>query len=105
LLRDPEGSVPRPGHHRSDRLADLRLNDRRLSEIARRSRPDLRILFITGHAQNAAIRSGFLDQGMDMMTKAVAMEALATKIRDSLEALAQRLSSSFSTPRWSVWIR
>jgi PAS domain S-box-containing protein len=62
------------------------LNGRQLAEIARQSRPELKILFITGYAHNAAVRAGFLDQGMDMMTKPFAVDALATRIRDILGA-------------------
>jgi PAS domain S-box-containing protein len=60
------------------------MNGRQLAEIARQSRPDLRVLFITGYAQNAAVRGGFLDHGMDMMTKPFAVDALATRIRQIL---------------------
>jgi PAS domain S-box-containing protein len=62
------------------------LNGRQLAEIARDSRPDLKILFVTGYARNAAVRGGFLDPGMDMMTKPFAVDALATKVRDILES-------------------
>ncbi|MET0338346.1 MAG: PAS domain S-box protein, partial [Caulobacter sp.] len=58
------------------------LNGRQLAEIARQSRHDLKVLFVTGYAQNAAVRAGFLDHGMDMLTKPFAVDALATKIRD-----------------------
>jgi len=61
------------------------LNGRQLAEIARAARPELQVLFITGYAQNAAVRGGFLDEGMDMLTKPFAVEALATKIREMLE--------------------
>jgi PAS domain S-box-containing protein len=60
------------------------MNGRQLAEVARETRPDLRVLFITGYAENAAVRGGFLDQGMDMMTKPFAIDALATKIREML---------------------
>jgi PAS domain S-box-containing protein len=60
------------------------LNGRQLAEIARQSRPDLKVLFITGYAQNAAVRAGFLNEGMDMMTKPFAVDALATKLRELL---------------------
>ncbi len=60
------------------------MNGRQLAEVARETRPDLRVLFITGYAQNAAVRGGFLDHGMDMMTKPFAIDALATKIREML---------------------
>jgi PAS domain S-box-containing protein len=62
------------------------MNGRQLAEVARQSRPDLNILFITGYAENAAVRSGFLGEGMDMMTKPFAIGALATKIREILES-------------------
>lgn len=60
------------------------INGRQLAEIARQSRPELKVLFVTGYAENAAVRSGFLDPGMEMMTKPFAVEALAKKIRDIL---------------------
>ena len=60
------------------------LNGRQLAEIARQSRPDLRVLFITGYAAMAASRSDFLDPGMDMITKPFAMDDLANKIRGIL---------------------
>jgi len=60
------------------------LNGRQLAEIAREARPGLQVLFVTGYAQNAAIRGGFLDHGMEMMTKPFAVDALATKIREML---------------------
>ncbi len=60
------------------------MNGRQLAEVARQSRADLKVLFITGYAENAAVRSGFLDPGMDMMTKPFAIDALATKLRDML---------------------
>ncbi len=76
----------------SDRRIDLLVSDvglpgmngRQLAEIARQSRPGLKILFVTGYAQNAAVRGGFLDAGMDMMTKPFAIDALATKLREML---------------------
>jgi PAS domain S-box-containing protein len=56
------------------------LNGRQLADFARERRPDLKVLFVTGYAENAAIRSGFLASGMDMITKPFAIEALASKI-------------------------
>jgi DNA-binding response OmpR family regulator len=39
---------------------------------------------MTGYAENAALASGFLEPGMEMITKPFAMEALATRIRSML---------------------
>ena len=38
------------------------MNGRQLAEIGRQLRPDLKVLFITGYAEHAAVRGGFLDQ-------------------------------------------
>ncbi|MBB4857707.1 PAS domain S-box-containing protein [Novosphingobium chloroacetimidivorans] len=56
------------------------MNGRQLAEVAREHRPDLPILFVTGYAENAAIRAGFLGTNMAMITKPFAIEALAAKI-------------------------
>ena len=61
------------------------MNGRQLADAAREIRPDLKVLFITGYAQNAAIGNGVLEAGMAMMTKPFALDALATKIRAMIE--------------------
>ena len=60
------------------------MNGRQLAEIARQHRPDLPVLFITGYAENAAIRAAFLGTNMAMITKPFAMNALAEKIAEML---------------------
>ena len=60
------------------------LNGRQLAELARQSRPDLKVLFVTGYAQDAAKAGGFLDPGMELVTKPFTLDALATRIRDIL---------------------
>ena len=57
------------------------MNGRQLVDYARETRPDLKVLFITGYAENATLANGFLEPGMEMMTKPFAIEALATRIR------------------------
>jgi PAS domain S-box-containing protein len=61
------------------------LNGRQVVDAARQHRPDLRVLFMTGYAENAAIANGFLEPGMEMITKPFAVEALATRIRYMIE--------------------
>ncbi|CAI3788122.1 Sensor histidine kinase RcsC [Pseudomonas sp. MM227] len=60
------------------------LNGRQLAEIARQQRPGLKVLFITGYAEKAAERYGFLAEGMDMITKPFSIERLGSKIRDMI---------------------
>lgn len=60
------------------------LNGRQVADAGRELRANLKVLFMTGYAENAALASGFLEHGMTMITKPFAMEALATRIRDIL---------------------
>jgi PAS domain S-box-containing protein len=60
------------------------LNGRQVAEIARKHRPDLKILFVTGYAEHATGRAPFLEPGMEMVTKPFALDALALKIREML---------------------
>ena len=62
------------------------MNGRQLAEIVRRNRPNLKILFMTGYAAEAAIRSEFLESGMEMLTKPFQLEGLIAKIREMLDA-------------------
>jgi hypothetical protein len=43
------------------------------------------VLFVTGYAEKAAVRHGFLEPGMEMLTKPFALDALAMKVRDMIE--------------------
>jgi PAS domain S-box-containing protein len=62
------------------------LNGRQIADAGRALRPELKVLFMTGYAENAALASGFLEPGMAMITKPFAMEALATRVREIIEA-------------------
>jgi signal transduction histidine kinase len=57
-------------------------NGRQLADAARSLRPKLKVLFITGYAENAAVGHGHLESGMHVLTKPFAMSVLAEKIRD-----------------------
>ena len=65
------------------------LNGRQLADIARHHRPGLRVLFLTGYAAHASVRSEFLAQGMDLMTKPFELDALAAKIKEMLARTPQ----------------
>jgi PAS domain S-box-containing protein len=58
------------------------LNGRQVAEAARALRPELKVLFMTGYAESAAMASGFLEPGMAMVTKPFAMDVLASRIRE-----------------------
>ncbi len=56
------------------------VDGRKLAEMARAIRPDLKVLFITGYAQHAGVRSEFLTEGMEMIVKPFSLEGLAEAI-------------------------
>jgi hypothetical protein len=60
------------------------LNGRQLADAARSVRPNLKVLFITGYAENAVIGNGILEPGMEVMTKPFVMATLGNRIRDLL---------------------
>ena len=57
------------------------MNGRQLADALRARRPGLKVLFITGYAENAVLGNGVLEPGMQVMTKPFAMDALTSKIR------------------------
>jgi signal transduction histidine kinase/CheY-like chemotaxis protein len=60
------------------------INGRQLAEIARRRRPGLKVLFMTGYIDKAADRDAYLEEGMDIVGKPFTLETLATKIRQMI---------------------
>ena len=74
---------------RSDQRVDLLVTDvglpgmngRQVADQARESRSDLKILFITGYAESVAMADGFLQPGMEMITKPFDLDHLAQRIR------------------------
>nr|WP_256350390.1 ATP-binding protein [Pseudomonas gingeri] len=60
------------------------MNGRQLAEVARQHRPGLKVLFMTGYAEKAAERQGFLEPGMDLIAKPFTLDALANRVRDMI---------------------
>ncbi len=61
------------------------MNGRQIADAARRTRPDLKVLFITGYAENAVIGNGHLAPGMEIMTKPFEIAAFSHKVRDLID--------------------
>ena len=74
---------------RSDARIDLMVTDvglpgmngRQLADQAREMRPGLKVLFITGYAESVAIADGFLQPGMEMITKPFDLGNLSRRVR------------------------
>jgi PAS domain S-box-containing protein len=62
------------------------MNGRQVADAGRALRPGLKVLFITGYAENAVLSHGHLDPGMHVMTKPFAMDALAGRIKELITA-------------------
>jgi len=68
-------------------VADLGLpdiNGRQLADVGSAKRKGLKVLFMTGYAEQAAGNS-FLEGGMQIITKPFTMDALASRIREMIE--------------------
>lgn len=61
------------------------MNGRQLADAARMTRPDLKVLFITGYAENAIIGNAQLAPGMQLLTKPFVIEDLAGRIRSMID--------------------
>jgi PAS domain S-box-containing protein len=60
------------------------ISGRQLADQAREYRPGLKVLFMTGYAESAAISQGFLQAGMEMITKPFELDNLSRKIRSMI---------------------
>ncbi|MGF3024541.1 ATP-binding protein [Methylobacterium aquaticum] len=60
------------------------MNGRQMADAGRARRPGLKVLFITGYAENAALGIGQFEPGMQVLTKPFVVEALALRIRAML---------------------
>lgn len=61
------------------------MNGRQVADAARALRPGLKVLFITGFAENAAVGNGHMEPGMELLTKPFSLEALTTKVAEMLK--------------------
>ncbi|MEE3622656.1 PAS domain S-box protein [Nitrospirillum sp. BR 11752] len=63
------------------------MNGRQLADAGRDLRPGLKVLFITGYAENAVIGNERLAPGLHVQTKPFSMEALASRIKGILSGV------------------
>jgi PAS domain S-box-containing protein len=65
------------------------MNGRQVADAARALRPGLKVLFITGFAENAAVGNGHMEPGMELLTKPFTLEALSTKVAQMLQSTSE----------------
>jgi CheY-like chemotaxis protein len=61
------------------------LNGRQVADAARIQRPSLKVLFVTGYADTAAVGNGRMDSGMEVMTKPFEIGVFASRVRALIE--------------------
>jgi CheY-like chemotaxis protein len=61
------------------------MNGRKLADLARQRRPDLKVLYTTGFTRNAVVHNGILDPGVNFLAKPFTLEQLATKVREAID--------------------
>jgi CheY-like chemotaxis protein len=61
------------------------MNGRQLAKEARRQKPSLRVLYITGYTRNAIVHHGRLDPGINFIGKPFTFEQLARRVRALLD--------------------
>jgi len=62
------------------------LNGRQLADAALATRPDLKVLFMTGYVESNLLKEGFLGPGMEVIAKPIVFNALV----DRIEAMIRR---------------
>ena len=70
------------------------MNGRQMAEAARETRPDLKVLLITGYAETAILGNDTLGPGMAVLTKPFSIETMAARIRSIIEAGRERVRLS-----------
>ena len=58
------------------------INGRQLADAARRFRPGLKVLFITGYAENIITRNSPMEEGMQVMTKPFRLTTLVSRVQE-----------------------
>jgi PAS domain S-box-containing protein len=61
------------------------MNGRELAEKARKIRPDLKVLFMSGYSRNAVVHQGRVDPDVQLVQKPITLQDLAARVRDMLD--------------------
>ncbi|MGJ7579412.1 PAS domain-containing protein [Variovorax sp. RHLX14] len=61
------------------------MNGRQVADGGRSLRPELKVLFITGYAENAVVGNGHLEPGMQVLTKPFTLDALARRVKNMVD--------------------
>jgi two-component system, cell cycle sensor histidine kinase and response regulator CckA len=71
-------------------LSDIvmpQMNGRRMSDLLRPQRPEMRVLFMSGYTDDAIVRQGILEPGISFIQKPFTPAGLAVKLRGVLDGI------------------
>jgi CheY-like chemotaxis protein len=60
------------------------MNGRELAQRVRELRPDIRVLYMSGHTEDSIAQSGLVEPGAPLLSKPFTQESLARKVRQAL---------------------
>jgi DNA-binding response OmpR family regulator len=60
-------------------------NGKEVYEEIKKTRPDMKVLFMSGYTANVIHKQGILEEGLDFVLKPVSPTVLLRKIREVLE--------------------
>jgi DNA-binding response OmpR family regulator len=60
------------------------VDGRQLAEAVRKEWPEVRVLFLSGHAQDVLGERGMLEEGVDLQTKPYTAASLLARVRGAL---------------------
>jgi len=70
------------------------MNGRELSRVLAASRPELRVLYMSGYTDAVIAQQGILEPGTAFVSKPFTPDVLARKVREVLDAPAANLKTS-----------
>ena len=69
-----------------------RANGRVVAERLTASRPEMRVLFMSGYTEDAVVHQGVLEEGIRLLEKPFSESSLALRVRESLDGAPYAVS-------------